>query len=66
MIRKNPCHFYDLQDLISYEQFSKIEGQSKTVKFSSINFRSVQNKHQEIVDFIGEVSMNAIGIATEP
>ena len=53
--RKNPCHFYDLQDLISYEQFFEIEGQSKTVKFFS-----------EIVDFIGEVSMNTIGIATEP
>ena len=40
-IEENPGHFHDLQELLSYEQFLGTEGQSNTVKFCLLNFRSV-------------------------
>ena len=47
---KNLGHFHELQELF-HENLFETEGESKTAKFCLINFRSVQNKYQEIVDF---------------
>ena len=64
-LEEKPGLFHDLQELSSYEQFLETEGQPYTVKICLIIFRSVQNKYQNIVDFLGEILMNTIVVATE-